>query len=43
MQPGQRFADLMPQPAASVPLDEAAFLITPHASGLDVAAQLAPG
>ena len=43
MQPSQRFADLMEQPAASVPLDEAAFLIAAHAHpGLDVAAQLGP-
>ena len=42
MQPSQRFADLMEQPAASVPLDEAAFLIAAHAHpGLDVAAELA--
>ena len=42
MQPTQRFADLMELPAASVPLDEAAFLIAAHAHpGLDVGAQLA--
>jgi regulator of sirC expression with transglutaminase-like and TPR domain len=42
MQPSQRFAELMEQPAASVPLDEAAFLIAAHAHpGLDVGAQLA--
>ncbi len=42
MQPSQRFASLMEQPAASVPLDEASFLIAAHAHpGLDVGAQLA--
>jgi regulator of sirC expression with transglutaminase-like and TPR domain len=42
MQPTDRFALLLEQPAASIPLDEMAFLIAAHAHpGLDVGAQLA--
>jgi regulator of sirC expression with transglutaminase-like and TPR domain len=38
----QRFADLMAQPATTIPLDEVALLIAAHAEpGLDVHAQLA--
>lgn len=42
MQPTERFALLIERPAASVPLDETAFLIAAHAhEGLDVGSQLA--